>query len=246
MQPEYTDLWLFFALVFGVIALPGMDMAFVAGSTLTSGWRGGTAAVAGVVAGGLVHVVVGATGVATLLLIWPAAFNALLLAGAAYMAWIGWTLLRASAHTPTEPGGADAGPATPARSHHATFGRAMLTCLLNPKAYAFMLAVFPAFMAGPGQALLPRVIVMGSIIAATQVLVYGAVAALVLGARQWAGGGPGLQRWALRSVGLLLIGGAVLAVLLAWRPAAASPENASAPASVWSARGAVSALRPTG
>ena len=246
MQPEYTDLWLFFVLVFGVIALPGMDMAFVAGSTLTSGWRGGTAAVAGVVAGGLVHVVVGATGVATLLLIWPAAFNALLLAGAAYMAWIGWTLLRASAHTPTEPGGADAGPATPARSHHATFGRAMLTCLLNPKAYAFMLAVFPAFMAGPGQALLPRVIVMGSIIAATQVLVYGTVAALVLGARKWAGGGPGLQRWALRSVGLLLIGGAVLAVLLAWRPTAPRPENANAPASVWSARGVVSAPRRTG
>jgi threonine/homoserine/homoserine lactone efflux protein len=243
MQSELTDLWLFFVLVFGVIALPGMDMAFVAGSTLTSGWRGGTAAVAGVVAGGLVHVVVGATGVAALLLMWPAAFNALLLAGATYMAWIGWTLLRASAQ-PTL--GAVAEPATPLRSHHATFGRAMLTCLLNPKAYAFMLAVFPAFMAGPGQALLPRVIVMGSIIAATQVLVYGAVAALVLGARQWAGGGPGLQRWALRSVGLLLIGGAVLVLLLAWRPASAGLESASAPSSQWSARGCVSVPRPTG
>jgi threonine/homoserine/homoserine lactone efflux protein len=230
MHPEFTDLWFFFVLVFGVIALPGMDMAFVAGSTLTAGWRGGTAAVAGVVAGGLVHLAVGATGVAALLLMWPAAFNALLLAGAAYMAWIGWTLLRASAQ-PAAPPGADAGPSaptaapmtlpTPPRSHHATFGRAMLTCLLNPKAYAFMLAVFPAFMAAPGQAVLPRVILMGAIIAVTQVLVYGTVAALVLGARQWVGGGPGTQRWALRTVGLVLIGGAVLALPLAWRPASA-------------------------
>lgn len=218
MHSEFNDLWLFFVLVFGVIALPGMDMAFVAGSALTAGWRGGAAAVAGVVTGGLVHLVVGATGVAALLLIWPAAFNTLLLAGAAYMAWIGWTLLRASAQ-PATPSGSDAGATMLPRSHHATYCRAMLTCLLNPKAYAFMLAVFPAFMAGPGQSLLPRAILMGAIIAVTQVLVYGTVAALVLSARHWAGGGPGIQRWALRTVGVVLIGGAVLALLLAWRPA---------------------------
>ena len=95
------DLWLFFVLVFGVIVLPGMDMAYVAGSALTAGLRGGAAAVAGIVAGGMLHVAVGATGIAALLVLWPAGFDVLLVGGTAYMAWIGWSILRASATAPS-------------------------------------------------------------------------------------------------------------------------------------------------
>ena len=91
-----TDLWLFFAMVFGVIVLPGMDMAFVASSALTQGLRGGLTAVAGIVVAGMLHTIVGATGVAALLLLWPAAYNALLLAGAVYMVWIGTSILRSA------------------------------------------------------------------------------------------------------------------------------------------------------
>jgi predicted DNA-binding transcriptional regulator YafY len=56
-----------------------MDMAFVAGSAVLGGLRSGSAALAGIVAGGAVHVAVAMTGVALLLGLWPAAFNALLL-----------------------------------------------------------------------------------------------------------------------------------------------------------------------
>jgi threonine/homoserine/homoserine lactone efflux protein len=89
-----TDLWFFFAMVFGVIVLPGMDMAFVASSALTQGVRGGLTAVAGIVVAGMIHTIVGATGIAALLVLWPAAFNALLIAGAVYMVWIGAAILR--------------------------------------------------------------------------------------------------------------------------------------------------------
>src|ERR1700741_5033447 len=140
------DLWLFFVLVFGIIVLPGMDMAFVAGSALTSGMRGGLVAVAGIVAAGMVHTAVGASGFAALMLWWPAAFNVLLLAGAAYMVWIGVSLWRASRSVGASGGVSGGAAAMPLRR---VFGRAMLTCLLNPKAYAFMLAVFPAFLRSP-------------------------------------------------------------------------------------------------
>ena len=46
-----ADLLLFAALVFGIVVLPGLDMAFVMGSSLTAGRRHGLAAVAGVVTG---------------------------------------------------------------------------------------------------------------------------------------------------------------------------------------------------
>ena len=50
-----SQLWLFFVLVLGIIVLPGMDMAFVLGSSLVDGLKGGVAALSGVVVGGMVH-----------------------------------------------------------------------------------------------------------------------------------------------------------------------------------------------
>ncbi len=87
-------LWLYAALVFGIIVLPGMDMAFVLASTLVDGRRSGAAAVAGIVLGGMVHVAMSALGIGLLLQHVPLAFNALLLAGALYVGWMGWGLLR--------------------------------------------------------------------------------------------------------------------------------------------------------
>ena len=211
------DLWLFFILVFGIIVLPGMDMAFVAGSALTSGLRGGLVAVAGIVAAGMVHVAVGASGVAALMLWWPAAFNALLLAGAAYMVWIGVTLWRAS-HAVS--GAAGAAMSTAPSTLRTIFGRAALTCLLNPKAYAFMLAVFPAFLRSTEHTLPAQAMRLGAVIAITQALVYGAVAVFVAWARRWAGASERGQRWTMRGVSAALMIGAVLTLVFAWQPPA--------------------------
>ncbi len=41
---HYEQWWLFFALVFGIVVLPGLDMAFVRGSALTGGRDRGPAA----------------------------------------------------------------------------------------------------------------------------------------------------------------------------------------------------------
>jgi threonine/homoserine/homoserine lactone efflux protein len=209
------DLWLFFVLVFGVIVLPGMDMAYVAGSALTAGLRGGAAAVAGIVAGGVLHVAVGATGIAALLVLWPAGFDALLLGGAAYMAWIGWSILRASGTAPSASLGA---VPREGRVQSAIFGRAVLTCLLNPKAYAFMLAVFPAFIHSAQHSIAEQAVRLGAIVAITQVMVYGAVAVFVASARQWAGVSAHGQRWTARAVAAALIGGSVLTLVFGWRP----------------------------
>jgi threonine/homoserine/homoserine lactone efflux protein len=54
------QLWLYFLVVLGVIVLPGLDMAFVLASALVGGQRNGLAAVAGIVAGGACHMVMGA------------------------------------------------------------------------------------------------------------------------------------------------------------------------------------------
>jgi len=94
---QYAHLWLFATLVLGVVVLPGLDMAYIMGSALSGGRRAGFAALAGVVAGGVCHVVMTGLGVSVLLRTVPGAFNALLVAGALYIAWIGVSLIRSHA-----------------------------------------------------------------------------------------------------------------------------------------------------
>ena len=206
---HYAQLWLFFALVFGVVILPGLDMAYIMGSALSGGRRAGFAALGGVVVGGVCHVVMTGLGVSVLLRTVPGAFNALLVAGALYIAWIGVSLIRSDA--------AFSVVATGDRPLSATFRQGMLTCLLNPKAYLFMLAIFPQFLRPQYGALLAQAAVMWLIIALNQVLVYGGLALAADRARQWLSREPAAGAFVARSVGVLLIGAAMFTGIEGWR-----------------------------
>lgn len=205
-----ASLGLFAALVFGVIVLPGLDMAFVLGRALRDGRAGGLAAVAGIVAGGVCHVLMTTLGVGVLLRVVPGAFNTLLLAGALYLAWIGTGLVRSTAAP-------DPTPETRARPQGAAFRQGMLTALLNPKAYLFMLAVFPQFLRPGAGALVAQAALLWLIIAANQLCVYGGVVLLADRARGWLQGRPAAGLAVVRGVGMLLIAAALLAGLEGWR-----------------------------
>ena len=90
------NLWLFFTLLFGIIIVPGMDMVFVMAHSLTGGRASGLLATAGIMVGGVFHTLYTALAVSFLLHLVPGLFNVLLIAGAAYIAWIGLSLLRSN------------------------------------------------------------------------------------------------------------------------------------------------------
>lgn len=204
-----ANLWLYFIVVLGVIALPGLDMAYVAANALVGGRPAGLAAVAGIVVGGICHVAMGALGVATIVRLWPALFNLLLLGGAAYIGWIGWGLARAGEARLEVPAGAAA------RSAWLVFLNGMLTCLLNPKAYVFMLAVFPQFLKPAQGPVWPQALALGLITAGTQAGVYGGVALL---ARRM-GGSLGASAFITRAVGVLLVCCGIATVVQGWQSA---------------------------
>lgn len=198
---QLSQLWLFFVLVLGIIVLPGMDMAFVLGSTLVDGLKGGVAALAGIVAGGVVHTAMAALGVGLALRAVPQLLTVMLVVGALYLGWIGWSLLRgASALGEVR--------AETSRPWGATFRRGLLTCLLNPKAYLFMMAVYPQFARPEHGTMAVQAVAMGAIIALTQTAVYGVVALGAGRLRDWLRGSGRAQVLAGQSVGGVLLLGA--------------------------------------
>jgi len=200
------NLFVYGALLFGIIIVPGMDMFFVLANALTGGRRAGLAAVAGIMVGGAVHTLFGAVGVGIVTRLAPWLFSVMVLVGAAYMAWIGWTLLR-SAITVGAVGGAKT------RSGWVAFRQGIVTCLLNPKAYLFVLAVFPQFIKPQYGALWSQALVMGVMTVLMQLVIYGALALAAGQSRDLLQRSPAATIWIGRAAGALFI---AVAALTAW------------------------------
>ena len=203
---DYTHLWLFFVFVLGIMILPGLDMAYILGSALAGGRKSGAMALAGVVAGGTCHTVAGVLGISVLLKLYPAAFRLLLLAGALYIAWIGLTILRSASAFHLHPTAAR-------RSPWGTFRQGVITCLLNPKAYLFMLAVFPQFLRPEYGALWAQGVAMWLIILLGMVSVYGPLAYAAGSFRHWLESNPTSSMYVSRGVGAMFI---LIAAFTAW------------------------------
>ena len=195
-------LWLYLILLFGIIVVPGMDMFFVLANALTRGRKAGFAAVTGIMLGGAVHTLFGALAVGVLTQLPTMLFQAMILVGAGYMAWIGYTLLR-STITVDNIGGATA------RSDKVIFRQGLVTCLLNPKAYLFVLAVFPQFMRPEYGPIWSQAVVMGVMTVAMQFLIYGGLALAAGRGRDVLVGHPDVTIWIGRGAGALFVAAAL-------------------------------------
>jgi len=117
--------------------VPGADMTFIIASAARGGRRDGIVAALGVGAGALVHITAAVLGLSAILASSQTAFNLIKYAGAAYLLWIAFSLVRAG-HAPNAP----APRVLPAR----LFRAAMLVNILNPKVALFFLAFLPQFV----------------------------------------------------------------------------------------------------
>ena len=150
-----------FTLVAALLTVsPGADTFLVVRNTLRGGREDGWATVAGICSGLFVHALLSSLGVSALLAHSAAAFFALRIAGAFYLAWLGIQSLRAAARgsAAAEPAGVPAARVPAARS----FREGFLTNLLNPKVVVFYLALLPQFLS-PGDAVLAKSLLLTAI-----------------------------------------------------------------------------------
>ena len=87
---------LFLAAAAALAVSPGPGIFYVAARSLSGGRKEGVASSFGTALGGVVHVMAGALGVSALVLASAELFTALKWAGALYLLWLGWRILRAA------------------------------------------------------------------------------------------------------------------------------------------------------
>ncbi|MBO0805074.1 MAG: LysE family translocator [Nocardiopsaceae bacterium] len=128
---------------------PGLDTMMVLRSSVSGGRLTGFVSGIGINVGCLAWGLAAAAGASGLLLASRDAYDALRVAGAAYLTWMGCRALWQSRRRPGE----DAPPQRPAREpreptprRFAAFRSGVLTNLLNPKAGIFYMSLLPQFI----------------------------------------------------------------------------------------------------
>ncbi|MBY4870172.1 LysE family translocator [Burkholderia sp. Bp9017] len=137
--------WLFVATVFVVSAIPGPNMLLVMTHGARHGLRRSSSTMAGCLSALVLMLSVSAAGLGAVLEAWPAMFNALRFAGAAYLIYLGVKAWRARVD---DAPAADVDAVSPgaSASRLALFRNGFLVAGSNPKAILFAAALLPQFI----------------------------------------------------------------------------------------------------
>ncbi len=148
-----------FALAALVLVLtPGPNMIYCISRTLSQGRSAGLMSLGGVALGFVVHLLAASFGLTALLLAVPMAFDAIKIAGAAYLLWMAWQAVKPGGLAPFETREL---PHDPPRT---LFLMGFMTNLLNPKVAMFYLSFFPQFLHPErGQLLLLQSLSLGAV-----------------------------------------------------------------------------------
>lgn len=182
-------------------------MAVVTKNALAHGQRGVVLTTAGLALAISVWITATAFGLSALLKASGEAFFVLRLVGAAYLAYLGLRTLIDSRGRATDAV-AGAPSSAPGR---AIFRQGFLSAMSNPKLGVFFVTFLPQFVA-PGQAVLPRLFLLGlifAVIGLTWMNVYGLLVTRIRNVIT----APRVRQWMERVTGVVLLGfGARLAL----------------------------------
>ena len=177
---------------------PGPDTLYILGRSAAQGRAAGVVSALGIGSGAVIHSLLGALGLTAVVAASAMAFSVIKWAGAAYLVYLGVSMLLAKNEGPAK--------ASPPQSLRRIYVQGVLTNVLNPKVALFFLALIPQFIAPgaahPGLAFL--VLGLTFVTTGTMWCLIVAVAGGVLNRLLGGGGKGGL--WLKRAGGGLLAG----------------------------------------
>ena len=181
-----------------ITIIPGPTVTLIIANSLTHGTRAGLLNVAGTQLGLLVMLGVLMVGLSSVIAAMGVWFDCVRIAGAIYLVWIGWKLLRANASF------GDVGRTPKPRGGFLLQG--FLVLMSNPKALLWFGAFIPQFVDANGN-YVAQLVVLGLTAMASATLTDGAYA--ILGGRTRRFMSESRVKLAQRVSGLFLIGGGV-------------------------------------
>lgn len=153
----------------GMVLTPGPNMAYLVSRTLSQGRIAGMISLAGVALGFVVYLLASALGLAALFKAVPMAYDIVRIAGALYLGYLAWNLLKPGGVSPFET--RDLPPHSPRR----LFSMGLLTNLLNPKIALMYSALIPQFIDPAAGATLQQFLQLGLVQIAIAVTVNGLI-----------------------------------------------------------------------
>jgi threonine/homoserine/homoserine lactone efflux protein len=153
------DLWLFVLSGLLLNITPGPDTLYIVGRSSTQGWRSGAVAALGIGAGTLVHICAAALGLSAILAASATAFTVVKFIGAAYLLYVGMTLI----HSASAAQSSTVTVVPRAAALQGIFIQGFLTNVLNPKVALFFLAFLPQFVAAQATSKPVAFLVLGAI-----------------------------------------------------------------------------------
>src|SRR5437899_7518944 len=99
-MPHLTSLLGFALVSFGMVLTPGPNMIYLISRSITQGAGAGIVSLGGVALGFVFYMLCAAFGITALLFAVPYAYDALRLAGAAYLLWLAWQALKPNGRSP--------------------------------------------------------------------------------------------------------------------------------------------------
>jgi threonine/homoserine/homoserine lactone efflux protein len=196
-MPHLASMIAFALIALGMVLTPGPNMIYLVSRSISQGPAAGLISLGGVALGFVFYMLSAALGITAFLFAVPFAYDALRLAGAAYLAWLAWNALR--------PGGRSAFQVRdlPKDGPRKLFVMGLVTSLLNPKVAILYLSLLPQFIDPAAGSVFSQSIIFGFTHIAVS-LTFNAIFALTAGSvAQFFSSRPSfmlVQRWLMGTV----------------------------------------------
>jgi threonine/homoserine/homoserine lactone efflux protein len=196
-MPHPSSLLAFALIALGMVLTPGPNMIYLISRSITQGRIAGLISLGGVALGFVVYMLCAAFGITALLFAVPYAYDALRLAGAAYLLWLAWQALKPNGRSPFQV------RELPVDSPRKLFAMGLVTNLLNPKIAMLYLALLPQFIDPAQGSVLMQSVVFGTAQIAISVSVNAMIAVAAGSIAAFLGARPAwlkMQRWLMGTV----------------------------------------------
>lgn len=168
-MPTFPTLLAFGLICLGMVLTPGPNMIYLVSRSICQGPAAGLVSLGGVALGFLFYMLMSALGITVLVMAIPFAYDALKLAGAAYLVWMAWQSVRPGGRSPFQVRD------LPKDGPRKLFAMGLVTSLLNPKVAVLYLSLLPQFIDPARGSVFLQSVMLGS----TQIVISVSVNAMI-------------------------------------------------------------------